>query len=192
MSVNISALGNLVPVDNLDLDAYADVKDRPRFQLPKKGRYLVRAPESFPDTAFGTTKAGHLKAQIDPTIVGPTNEGFQLRFISISAKPYERSGGKVSQFGDYLRACGRKGALPGDPQGLADAVAATAGQTFYVDIDWKAYNSTTGLEVRGMENFPTDDEGNPQSWIEDPNDIGDDGNPKRLRANLEIRRFISA
>lgn len=192
MSVNISALGNLVAAEPLDLDTYNDVKDRPRFQLPRKGRYMLRAPESFPETAFGTTKAGHLKAQIDPTIVGPTNEGFGLRFISISAKPYERSGGKVSQFGDYLRSCGRKGALPGDPQTLADAIAATAGQTFYADIDWKAYNGVTGMEVRGMENFPTDDEGNPQSWIEDPNDVDADGNAKRLRANLEIRRYISA
>lgn len=192
MSVNISALGNLVAAEPLDLDQYSEVKDKPKFQLPKKGRYLVRAPESFPDTAFGSTKAGHLKAQIDPTIVGPTNEGFQLRFVSISAKPYERSGGKVSQFGDYLRACGRKGALPGDPQALADAVAATAGQTYYVDIDWKAYNSVTGMEVRGMENFPVDENGEPQSWIEDPQDLTDDGSPKRLRANLEVRRFISA
>jgi hypothetical protein len=189
-TVNISALGNLVASDNLDLDTYADVKDK-TFRLPKKGRYLVRAPESFPDTAFGATKAGHLKAQIDPTIVGPTNEGFQIRFVNISAKPYERSGGKVSQFGDYLRACGRKGPLPGDPQALADAVAATAGQTYYVDLDWKAYNSTTGMEVRGMENFPVDENGEPMSFVEDPGDITENG-PKRLRANLEVRRFISA
>lgn len=188
MSVNISELGNLVPVDNLDLDTYADVKDK-RFKLPTKGRYTVRAPETF---EFGKTKAGHLKATINPRIVGGEFDNFEIRFASISAKPYERSGGKVSQFGDYLRACGRKGALPGTPQELADAVAATAGQTYSVDIDWKAYNGVTGMEVKGMQNFPTDEEGEPQSWIEDPQDVDENGTPKRLRANLEIRRFLSA
>lgn len=185
MSVNISALGNLAPAEPLDLDTYADVKGT-RFQLPKKGRYVVRAPESF-ENAFGTTQAGHLKAQVDPTIVGPTNEGFQIRYVNISAKPYPS--GNASQFGDYLRACGRRGNLR-DVQALADAVAETAGTIYQVDLDWKAYNKETGYEVKGMENFPIVD-GEPQSWIEDPN-VGADGTHKRLRANLEVRRFISA
>lgn len=193
MSVNISALGNLAPADPLDLDTYADVKVS-TFQLPRKGRYHVRAPE-FNETAFSATKNGDLKAQIDPTIVGGEHDGFQIRYVNISAKRYERvkgSGQMVSQFGDYLRACARKGALPGDPQALADAVVETAGTIYEVDLDWKAYNSATGFEVRGMEKFPLDEKGNPQSWIEDPNDVQEDGKPKRLRANLEVRRFIPA
>jgi hypothetical protein len=187
MTVNISALGNLAPAEPLDLDTYPDVKES-KFQLPKKGRYIVRAPEDL-SAAFGSTQAGHLKAQVDPTIVGPTNEGFQIRFANISAKPYPS--GKASQFGDYLRACGRRGKLS-STQALIDAVAETAGCIYQVDLDWKAYNKVTGMEVKGMENFPVDSNGEPQSWIEDPGDVGEDGRPKRLRANLEVRRFISA
>ena len=191
MSVNISALGNLVASDPVDLD----IKEA-RFQFPRKGRYLVRARENFSE-AFGTTKAGNLKAEVNPTIVGPTNEGFELRFISISAKPYptgkDKKGPATSQFAQYLKAFpGHTGMLSGDPQELADAVAATAGQTYYVDLDWKAYNSATGFEVRGMEKFPLDENGEPQAWIEDPNETGEDGKPKRLRANLEVRRYVSA
>jgi len=192
MSVNISALGNLSTAEPLDLDTYSEVKTS-TFQLPTKGRYHVRAPQ-FTEASFGATQKGDLKAQVDPTIVGGDFDGFALRFINISAKRYERpknSGKMVSQFGDYLRACGRTGALPGDPQVLADAVAATAGTIYEVDLDWKAYNSATGMEVRGMDKFPVVD-GVRQSWIEDPGDIQEDGSPKRLRANLEVKNFIPA
>ena len=186
---DISSLGNLQHDAPLDLNIYTDVKES-SFQLPVKGRYTVRAPESFPASSFSATKAGFLAAQIDPTIVGPTNEGFGLRYIKVSAKSFPRNGSQVSMLGDYLRACGQRGNLD-SPQALADAVEATAGSLYQVDLDWRAQNMTTGLEVKGMEKFPSDGNGGHQSWVPDPQDIdAETGKPRRIRARLVISRFI--
>lgn len=200
MSADISALGGLKPVEPLDLDNYADQKEF--IAIPKKGRYTVRAPESFPSTAFGRSNAGALTAQVDPTIVGPTNENFTIRFTKPSAKQYKRNGVNVSQLGDYLRANGHRGKLS-DEQELADAVEATANQIYQVDVDWKAYNKANGFSVEGMERFPSDGNGGHLPWIEDPNDFVKDentgavmtdaeGNPMkvRLRANVYVARYI--
>jgi len=187
-SVDISALGDLNSSQPLDLDMYVTAKEG--FQLPRKGRYVVRAPESF---TFGRTKNGDLSATVNPTIVGPTNEGFELRYTNVSAKNFKRSGEEVSQLGDYLKACGLTGKVPGDPQGMADAVAATAGATYQVDLDWRAYNKNTGFTVRGMDSFPRDAAGNPQPYVIDEGDIDPDTNePRRLRANVQVERYISA
>ena len=189
---DLSSLGNLAPVETLDVDeTYVPAKES-TFRLPAKGEYTLRAPESFPTEAFGTTKAGHLSVQIDPTIVGPTNENFQLRFQKVSAKPFERGGVKVSQAGDYLRANGFSGRLT-SVQDIADAVEATAGNTYKAQLDWRAYNSQTGFQVEGMEKFPKLEDGSHQSWIEDPTSPEDaDGKRTRVPARLFIRRFIAA
>jgi len=188
---DISSLSGLNSAEPLDLDIYTDAKEG--FQLPKKGRYVVRAPESFDASAFGATKAGFLKATVDPTVVGPTAEGFKLRFTSVSAKPFQRGKTMVSQLGDYLRACGVRGQIPGDPQGMADAVERTAGATYQVDLDWRAYNKNTGYAVNGMDNFPKDANGEPLSYVIDEEDIDPDTNePRRLRANLQVVRYVPA
>jgi hypothetical protein len=186
---DISALG-LQPVETLDLENYA-VNRESTFQLPAKGRYTLRAPDAFPTEAFGTTRAGALSVQIDPTIVGPSNEGFVVRYTKVSAKPFDRRGVKVSQLGDYLMACGVRGVYA-DPQALADAAEMTAGQTYEAILDWSAYNKNTGFSLDGMEKFPKKADGTYQSWIEDPTPGAKDehGNPVRLRANLRISRFI--
>jgi len=167
-TADISALGNLQPVEVLDLDAYADNKDKPA--LPKAGRYTVSAPDSFPATSFGRTKAGALSISVDPKIVGPTNEGYVLRFTKVSGKTFKRGGVTVSQIGDYLRAFGVRGKF-NDEQAQADAVAETANRQYQVDIDWRAYNKNTGYSVEGMERFPSDGNGGHLPWIEDPNDL---------------------
>ena len=189
---DISALGQLQSSEPLDAETYAPVSSG--FQLPRAGRYTVRAPESIPDSAFGASKAGFLTAQVDPTIVGPSNEGFQLRYIKVSAKTYDRGndGKKASQMGDYLLACGQT-TIPGEPQQLADAVQATAGRTYEVVIDWRAHNQATGLTVKGMKNFPKDKDGNPQPFVEDKQDIDPTtGEPRRIWARLEVQKFIPA
>ena len=190
MSADISALGNLNSAEPLDFELYADAKAG--FDLPKAGVYTLRAPDSFPSTSFGATNAGYLSAQIDPTIMGPTNEGFNIRFTKVSAKSFKRSGVTVSQLGDYLRACGRAGAIPGEPQAQADAVAETAGRVYQAELDWRAYNKNTGFQVEGMKNFPKLANGEHQSWIEDPQEKSEDGTPVRLRANLSVRRYLPA
>ena len=186
---DISVLGELRPVEPLDLANYRDNQELP--PLPKAGRFTVQAPDSFPSASFSRTKAGALSAQVDPKILGPTNEGFQLRFIKVSAKVFKRSGVNVSQLGDYLRACGFKGQLK-DEQDQADAVEQTANQVYQVDIDWRAYNKDTGYSLEGMERFPSDGNGGHLPWIEDPNAKDENGNPVRLRANLTVSRFVPA
>jgi hypothetical protein len=184
---DLSHLGGLNPVEALDLDNYADNKES-TFRLPAKGRYTLRAPESFPPAAFGRTNAGALKIQIDPTIVGPAHEGFTVRFVNISAKPYKRDGKTVSQVGDYLRAVGFVGVLA-DEQSIADAVEASAGTIYEAKLDWRAY-SKSGFSLQGMERFPKLADGTYQSWVEDPTLKDEKGNPVKVRANLIIDRFI--
>lgn len=184
--VDLSALGELQPVAELNLSdgVYAEQKES-TFSLPPAGKYTLRAPETFPETAFTRTKLGHLLIQIDPTIAGPDREGFQIRYQRISAKPFERSGEKVSQVGDYLRACGFKGTLKNE-QELANAVASTANLTYESKVDWQARNSRTGYEVTGMTKFPKKEDGTYQSWVEDPTEKDENGKPIKLRANLVI------
>lgn len=186
---DLSHLGELRPVEPLDLENYADNKDY--VGIPKAGRYTVQAPDSFPSTAFSRTRANALSAQIDPTIVGPTNEGFQLRFIKVSAKPFKRGGITVSQLGDYLRATGFRGKVL-DEAAQADAVEGTANKTYQVDIDWRAYNKETGYSLEGMTRFPSDGNGGHLPWCEDPNAKDENGVAVRLRANLIVARYVPA
>ena len=186
---DISSLGELRPVGPLDLINYKDNQELP--PLPTKGRYTVQAPDSFPSSSFSRTKAGALSAQVDPKILGPTNEGLQLRFIKVSAKQFKRGGVNVSQLGDYLRACGFRGQFNSE-QDQADAVEQTVNQTYQVDIDWRAYNKDTGYSLEGMERFPINGDGSHLPWCEDPNARDENGNPVRLRANLQVVRYIPA
>jgi hypothetical protein len=186
---DLSHLGGLNPVEALDLENYADNKEKvSSFRLPPKGVYTVQAPDSFPAAAFSRTKAGSLQIQIDPTIVGPTNEGFTVRFTKVSAKPFKRDGVTVSQVGDYLRSCGFSGVLA-DEQSIADAVEATAGAIYEAKLDWRAY-SKSGFSLQGMERFPKLADGSYQSWVEDPTLKDENGNPVKVRANIIVDRFI--
>lgn len=185
MAADISALGQLQPIEPLDLEAYVDNQEAA--PLPKKGVYTVRAPESFSSASFGRTKKGALSASIDPVIVGPTNEGYTLRFTKVSAQPFKRNGVTVSQMGDYLRACGKRQKIA-DEQQYADAIEETANQVFEVELDWSAYNKESSRRFDGMETFPSDGNGGHQPWIEDKDSMG---NPVRLRANAVVTRYIA-
>lgn len=185
---DLSHLGGLNPVEQLDIDGtYPETKES-TFQLPPKGRYTLRAPDVFPQAAFGTTKAGALSVQIDPTIVGPQNEGFTVRFTKVSGKVFQRDGKPASQIGDYLTALGFKGVLR-DVDDIASAVESTAGQTYEANLDWRGYNKRTGWSIEGMERFPKLADGTHQSWIVDPTEVGkvdENGRPLRVLANLQI------
>lgn len=187
---DLSHLGGLNDIEQLDLSNYADNKES-TFRLPAEGRYTLRAPESFPAAAFGRTKGGALSIQIDPTIVGPTNEGFTVRFIKVSAKSFNRDGKIVSQLGDYLRACGVGGVIRSE-QDAADLVEKTAGTVYEAKLVWRAYNTKTSFTLQGMTRFPRNADGSYQSWVEDPTPgaVDENGNPWKVRANLVVDRFI--
>lgn len=190
MAADISALGNLQSSEPLDLDMYKGATSGGGFRLPKKGRYTVSAPPEIPATAFGATQAGYLKAQVDPTITDGPHAGFQIRYTSVSAKPFKRSGETVSQLADYLRACGVRGRISGDPQDLANLVESTAGRTYQVEVDWRAFDRNTGTAIEGMERFPKDETGEPVPFIE-TGEVDENGAPKRLRANVVVTRFVT-
>lgn len=185
---DLSSLGGLQQTEVLDLENYADVRES-SFRLPTANRYLLRAPETFPQAAFGRTKKGALQIQIDPTIAAGEHEGFTVRFIKISATVYNRGDKRVSQIGDYLRATGFKGTLA-DEQAQADAVENTANMTYEADLDWRVYESSTGYSLEGMTRFPKNTDGTYQSWINSPTQTDEEGNPVKLRANLFVKRFL--
>lgn len=192
-SADISALGDLNPVEPLELEdgVYKDQLEAP--PLPKKGEYVVQAPESFSAAAFGKTQAGFLSASIDPKIVGPTNEGYTIRFTKVSAKTYKRGGVNVSQLGDYLRATGRRTQVGSDAQAQANAVAETANQTYRIEGDWKAYDKVSKWSVEGMEKFPSDGNGGYEPWIPSPTTKDEiTGKPVMLRAQFFVKRFLAA
>lgn len=161
-------------------------------KFPKAGRYVLQTTSQFTDESFQPNKARTaLTAQIDPTIVGPTNEGYTLRFTRISAKPYVRNGKSTSQLAEYLKACGQVGSVPADPQGQADLVEQTASATFEAQLDWEAYEKSTGRQLSGMKNFPKNDDGEPVPYFYSEVDKDEFGQPKRVYANLRIKDFIA-
>jgi hypothetical protein len=189
---DISHLGSLQPVEQLDLSNYSENK-RSTFRLPEKGTYTVQAPDGFPAEAFTRTKKGALLVDISPTILGPAHEGFGLRRQRVSATAFQRDGKWVSMVGDYLIANGVRTALH-DEQAIADAVEATAGRTYSVDLDWLAEDYASGFKVKGMENFPKNADGTYQSWVNHPtekvvNERTGEVEPKRVRAYINIVRF---
>lgn len=185
---DISSLGGLQEIQPLDLENYADNKES-NFQLPLKGRYTLRVRESFPESAFGETKAGALSIAIEPTIVAPTNEGFNIRFTKVSAKQFPRGKSLASQATDWLRACGVRAKLTTN-QAIADAAEQQSSVLFEADLDWRAYNKNTGFSVEGMERFPSDGNGGHLSYFLDPMEKDESGNPVKLRANLFVARYI--
>jgi hypothetical protein len=188
---DISALGELKPIQPLDFEGYAD--NREFASIPVKGRYTVQAPDSFSAASFTRTRAGALSAQIDPQIIGPANEGYKLRFVKVSAKEFKRNGKTVSQMGDYLRATGVGAGTLKDEQALADAIEATANRAYEVELDWRAYNKDTQYSLEGMERFPSDGNGGYLPWTTDPNAKDPEtGEPVRLRAQVIVTRFIPA
>ena len=188
---SIAELDTLGPSEPLDLDMYPETRG---FTLPSAGEYTVRAPESFPDEAFGRSQAsGAVTAQVDPTIVGPTSEGTVIRYTRVSAKKFARRGMPASQLGDYLVACGLRGRVTDDEDNIRARVRETTNLTYLVEADWKAFHKPTGFTIKGMRNFPSDGNGGYQSYVEHPTEKDPiTKEPLRVRANLVVTRFVPA
>lgn len=190
---DISHLGGLNPVEQLDLDGTYPIAKESTFQLPAKGVYTLRAPDTFPSAAFGATKNGDLSAQIDPTIVANPNgssvgEGMVVRFVKVSNKTFQRNGKSASQIGDYLAACGYHGTLR-TVDDVVEAIESTAGTTYQAKLDWRAYNKRTGFSLEGMERFPKKEDGTYSSIVIDPAEVGktdETGRQLVVFANLTI------
>lgn len=189
---------NIAPTESVDIASTYPARAAGR-RFPNKGWYTLRTTDAFTSESFKPNKAGTaLTFQIDPVIVGPTNEGYQLKFNSgrISAKTYQRTNRTtgetktVSQLSDFLRAAGHEGVVPGESQEQANLVEQYASKTFDALLDWRAYDPATGKEVAGMENFPVDEKnGGYKPYLESDTQVDDQGKPKKIWANLEIVRF---
>lgn len=193
-SVDISALGNLQPAQPIDLSVIPEATKK-AFVFPRSGKYTIRAPEAITSDNFRKTKADNLSARVDPTIVGPTNEGFEVRFTDISAKNYTdpRANIETSQVAQYLQAFGVTDELSGDPQQAADLIASTASKTAEVILEWVAEHRASGFKLRGMRNFPPDGNGGFQSFVTMSPESGltdAKGEALRLRANLYVSRWL--
>lgn len=188
---------NIEPTETVDIASAYPAKAAGR-RFPNKGWYTLRTTDAFTSESFVPNKANTaLTFQIDPVVVAPTNEGYQLKFNSgrISAKTYQRTDRKtnksntVSQLSDFLKAIGYSGTVPADAQSQADLVEQQAGKTFDALLDWRAYNPDTKAEIVGMENFPSDGNGGYLPYVLSDTQTDDEGNPKKIWANLEIRSF---
>ena len=192
-TVDISALGNLAPVAPLDLSVVPPQQEKKSFSFPQAGVYEVRAPESFPSEAFTPTQAGSWGARVDPTVVGPTNEGFEVKYQRIYPTVYTdpRTGLETSSVAKYLQAFGITEKLDGTAQQAIDLIASTAGQTAKAYLNWEIDHRATGFKLRGAKNFPMVG-GVRQSWVEHPDESvkGEDGQRLRLRANAVISSWI--
>jgi hypothetical protein len=193
----MASIGNfdIAPSEPLDLNDYPTIGGKKERKFPNKGRYTLRATDSFTEESFAPNKANTaLTFAINPVIVGPTNEGYQLKFNSgrISGKVYQRKGRPASQLGDYLKSVGVDGVVPGDPQAQADIVESTAGMTFEAGLDWRAYDKSTGRSVEGMENFPSDGQGGHLPYLLSETEKDENGDAKKIWANVEIVYFVPA
>lgn len=185
--MDISQLGELRPVEQLDLDNYKPNQEPT--PLPKAGVYTMQAPDTFPPVTR-SQKSGAMLVELNPTIVEAPYEGYKVRFVKVSAKQFKRGGQQASQLGDYLKACGISGRLA-DEAAQAEAVDQTANKTFRAEVDWKVWNKATNSEIVGMEKFPSDGAGGHEPYIY-TGEKDENGNPVRLRANLVITRYIAA
>jgi hypothetical protein len=196
---DLSALGNLQSTEPLDLPIYKPQGTAKPF--PVAGRYTARVRDSFPAEAFGASKTGYLTVKVDPTIIGGPYDGYTLRNTSLSAKTWtDRDTGKpVSQIGRFLKACGINQEVGGSPQQTADAVEQTANTIIQVDIDWLINSREHNFTLKGMKNFPVNEDGshsrfvtldgtNGRPSVTDPST----GKPVTLRAFLEVTRFVES
>jgi len=184
---DISALGELKDIQPLDLENFKEVQ-KPRFTFPRKGTYTLQAPESF---TYSRTNNGDLSVDVSSTVLGPTNEGLKLRFQRLSAKPFANQP-EISQVGMYLRAFGIKQKFTNE-QELIAAIESTANRPYQAVLDREANHFATRFVLRGEDKFPKDENGEPQSWVEHPTELGADGKePLRLRANVVVTKYVSA
>lgn len=189
--MDISSLNNLNPSEPVDLSAVAP--KGPRF--PRKGVYTLQLPETITlEDNFSETQSGNLAVEIDPVIVGPSSEGFQVRYVKASAKTYPTTDFKTkqkyttSQMAELAASAGIH-SFPGDPREQVEIICSLAGAQVRAQLDWRAKNKRTGEVIEGEENFPKNALGEPQPWIEDAEDQDPDGKNIRYRARIYVKRF---
>ncbi len=173
----------LIEPEQINFDKYED--GNKSFAPPPDGRYFARVPV-FPmsdvdSEVWQSTKAGQFMVQVDPLEL--VDKSYSVRFTKLSATKYKNREGNAIL--DFIRGCG----LDLRPQTIAEykqALRQCSGRTVQFGLIWEAYNKADQTTLKGMENFPTGEDGKPQSWIPDPYEDG-----KKIYARGKVRYWVS-
>lgn len=135
----------IAPPDKADY-SYGGGVSKP---LPPKGEYLFRTTK----VELGRTNSGHLQAVIDAVIVAPGTpaDGFETRFNRVNTKNWPNK--PINGAAEYLRSIGAKTTPQTDAEYEA-ALKASVNSQFRGILDWEAYDSNLGVNLKGMGSFP--------------------------------------
>jgi hypothetical protein len=164
------------PPDPVQWDKYSDGgSGKP---LPPKGEYTLIPTK----VEIGRTKEGYLQATVDVTVQAPGTpfDGYLSRFNRFNTKNWP--GKATSGAADYLAAHGITGQQT--DQEYEQALVATLNRPFTGMLDWEIYDSATGYNLRGYDNFPTNADGQKVSRVQH--------NGQTLFANVRIKYAKSA
>lgn len=172
----------LITPEQLNFDKYED--GNKSFGPPPEGKYFGRVP-IFPTNddpnVFSSTQQGYLKIKVDP--IELVDGSYKVRFTTLSAKKYANR--EANQIMDFIRACGLD-LRPTTNEEYKAAIRQCSGRTAQFGLIWEAYNKADETTTKGARNFPTGEDGKPQSWIPDPYEAG-----KRVFANGRVQYWIS-
>lgn len=124
--------------------------------LPPAGEYELEVVEVKTTDDKGQhlrARSGYLQPIVDVKVIAPgaPHDGYLSRFNRFNTKKWSNRMG--NPLADYLRGFGMTGPFNTDQDYIAGATA-TKGRRFRATLDWEAYDSATGLDVKGMDNFP--------------------------------------
>lgn len=127
--------------------------------LPPDGEYLLEVVDisvKNEDGTLRTSREGYFQPQYDVKVIAPgtPHDGYLSKFNKANTKKWARREG--SPLGDYLRGFGIAGPFTTNEQ-YAAACLQTKGRRLTASLQWQAYNSGNGVNLKGMENFPIED-----------------------------------
>ena len=182
-------LSNIQDEDvQIDHDNYVDPQEFGPPIPPAIYAFTAGAPD------FNPGKEGWPYAQFTHTVASGDEEGKEIRFATVSTKPFERGGVQVSQATDFLRSCGDTSRPQTKVQTL-EALAAQEGKPFKGSVDWEGWCKQCETAIKGQRNFPQDENEVYQSKIDCPTNGCTDpenGEPATVYANARIQRYIPA
>lgn len=111
-------------------------------------------------------------------------DGYAVRFTRLSGKKYSNK--NTSQIIEFLRACGVT-YVPKDADEAKQYIKSCSGKSFQFALQWEAYDKDAQKATKGMENFPTLEDGTRQTWVPAEFD-----STQKVWANGKVRFFISA
>jgi hypothetical protein len=150
--------------------------------IPPRGTYTLQCVKV---DKWEATADQYLQAILTHKVVSPGSpwDGHDIRFHRINTKKWPNREG--SSMADYLRAHGVP-TLPTNNAGYQAAVDALVGRSFEAGTDWEIYSTEHNVKLKGMENFPKGQDGQPQPFTASATTPD-----KRVYANARIIFLVS-